>query len=429
MLRLNALQTTGRALLLSLLSAISLATATHAQPASEEASAPSTTPLAPAQLWPSLNAVLHVPDWMSLQLALTAEPLAGNSTPNGSSFAWMQQLALTSEFSRGLNRDKSQWQEFDHWKAAVQLTSFSGNPNLNLSLGTAFPLQTTAHPLGLWLTEATLQRASAGDAIFVKAGLMSLNPGFIETDVLNSYINSTLNNTLNLEINGFPINPFIAPAVALHVRTGSGSELRLGQFWLDSVNGLASLFGVNPQQNPSSGSLQMLQWTLRDLPGTTALHQPIHFNQRLIARQLPPPCLQIGGFNVSGPSANVGLYGSLTLAVPIPAGLDHRAWIGFNKGFTIQNNPDPGYLAGGWLAQGLIPGRPLDVLAIGFGSTTFSKILNPGLSPESVIEVNYAIPISSQLTVQPVIQWILQPGGNSARPAAIGGGVQITASF
>jgi|694.fasta_scaffold19570_2 porin len=418
--------------LLTALAPAVFATETTAAAEPTDQGEPSST-LAPTPLWPSLASVLALPPWLNLDLELSAEPMAGNAPGLGSSGAWMQQLTLTAEASRGLGRDKGQWQEFDHWKTSLQLTAFSGNPNLNQTLGTAFPLQTAAHPVGLWLTEATVQRVAAGDPVFFKAGLMALNPSFVQSEVFNSYIHSALNNTLNLEINGFPINPFIAPAATLHLHLGSSSELRIGQFWLDNVNNLASLFGVNPQQNAGSGSLQLVQWNWRDLPGSDALQQPIRRGEKLVSRQLPPPLLQLGGFNTTGPDPNLGLYGTLTMAVPLPVGLDHRVWVGFNNGFTIQNDPDPTFVAAGWLAQGLLPGRPLDVLAVGYGSTWFNNNLNAGLiqgpNPEAVVEINYAIPLSSQLTIQPVLQWIMQPRGSSTRQSVVAAGIQVNLSF
>jgi porin len=414
-----------RDVLLAALAPAVLATASPAGAEPTESSAPQT----PTPLWPSLTTVLALPPWLNLDLELTAEPMGGNGPPLGSSGAWIQQLTITAEASRGLGRDKTQWQEFDHWKTSLQLTAYSGNANLNQTLGTAFPLQTTAHPVGLWLTEATLQRVTAGEPVFFKAGLMALNPSFVESEALNSYIHSALNNTLNLEINGLPINPFIAPAATMHIHLGSNSELRIGQFWLDNVNNLASLLGVNPQTALSNGSLQIVQWNLRDLPGSAQLQQPIRQGERLVNRQLPEPVLQLGALNTTGSDPNLAVYGTLTMAVPLPIGLDHRVWIGFNNGLTIQNDPDPTFVAAGWLAQGLLPGRPLDVLAVGYGSTWFNSNLLPGLKPEMVLEINYAIPLSSQLTLQPVLQWIVQPNGSSNRPPVIAAGLQISLSF
>jgi porin len=385
-------------------------------------------PASPQPLWPSLQSRLGLPGWVDLDLELTADPLMGKAPTLGIAGAWMQQLVLNTTFSSGLSRDKSQWREFDRWAISLQLSAFSGNANLGQTLGTAFPLQTTAHPVGLWLTEASIERKAAGGEVFLKAGVLPLNPGFVQAPVLNSYIHSALNNTLNLETYGLPINPFAAPGATAHLRLGASSELRLGQFWLQPVIGIASLFGVNPKQPSVAGSLQILQWNLHDLPGTAAVQQPLLRNQRPIARQLPPPLLQIGAYNTTKRNSNQVVYGLLTLAAPLPMGLDHRLWFGLNQGFDPQNNPNPSFLAGGWLAQGLVPGRPLDVLAVGYGSTSFSQVLAPGLRPEGVLELNYTIPISSQLSIQPALQWILQPGGSN-RAAVVAAGMQLSLSF
>jgi len=385
-------------------------------------------PQAPQPLWPSLQSRLGLPGWIDMDLELTAEPVMGEAPSLGVAGSWMQQLVLNTTFSSGLTRDKPQWREIDRWAVNLQLTAFSGNANLGQALGTAFPLQTTAHPVGLWLTEAAIERRAAGGELFLKAGVLALNPGFVQAPVLNSYIHSVLNNTLNLETYGLPINPFAAPGAMAHLRLGASSELRVGQFWLEPVNGIASLFGVNPQQPSVGGSLQIVQWNLHDLPGSVSLRRPLLHNQQVIARQLPPPLLQIGAYNTTDPDPNQVLYGLLTLAAPLPLGLDHRLWFGFNQGFDPQNNPNPSFLAGGWLAQGLVPGRPLDVMAVGYGSTSFSQTLTPGLRPEGVLELNYTIPISSQLSIQPVLQWILQPGGSN-RAAVVAGGMQVNLSF
>lgn len=386
-------------------------------------------PLAPQPLGPSLQQSLQLPDWIELGLDLSAEPLLGKDEADALKGAWMQQLVLTTRLSSGLGRDRRQWREIDHWAFDLQLTGFSGDPNLARMLGAAFPLQTDAHPTGLWLTAAALERRAAAGELSIKAGVIPLNPGFVQAPVLNSYVHSVLNNTLNLETVGLPINPYAAPGVMVQARLGQGSELRFGQFWLEPVQRIAGLFGVNPGQPTISGSLQIVQWSLHDLPGAAASRQPLRHRQQLISRQLPDPLLQIGGYSTAGPASNRVVYGLLTLVAPVPVGLDHRLWFGFNRGLDPANNPSPQFLSGGWLAQGLLPGRPLDVLAIAYGRTSFSQLLTPELHPESVIELNYTIPLSSQLSVQPVVQWILQPDGRASRAPLLAGGVQLSLSF
>ena len=66
----------------------------------------------------------------------------------------------------------------------------------------------------------------------------------------------------------------------------------------------------------------------------------------------------------------------------------------------------PLFLAGGWLGQGLVPGRPLDVLALGYGRSSFNSQLEQGLTAEAVLELNYTFNLTANLSLQPVLQWV-----------------------
>jgi porin len=273
-----------------------------------------------------------------------------------------------------------------------------------------------------------------GGGLAVKAGVFSRNPGFISTPVLNQYVHAALNDTLNFNLPDLPINPYVAPGLQLGwtpCRQG-----RYGAFWLVPEIALASLFGVNPNQVPSISSLHILQWTLSQLPGSEALAAPIQRQrqgqQLAIACQLPPPQLQLGGRYVANPSPGDSIgdtYGAVNLASGLPLGLDHRFWLGFHSSLSGSINPVPLSLAGGWLSQGLLPGRPLDVLAIGFVRSSFNSQLNPGLNPEAVLELNYSFNLNANHPLQPVLQWVLNPGGTGQLNDILAAGLQLQLQF
>ena len=172
------------------------------------------TPAVQAESYPpSLNRLLNVPGWIDLNLNLQAQPLGNPSGGTEQSASWMQQLTLGAAFSSGLAKPVDQWHEGDHWRANLQLMLFSGDPQLNEAIGAAYPLQNAAHPTGLWLTEATIERRAGSGELALKAGVFSLNPGFVRTPVLDQYVHSALNDTLNSEIDGVPINPYVAPGL------------------------------------------------------------------------------------------------------------------------------------------------------------------------------------------------------------------------
>jgi porin len=292
-------------------------------------------------------------------------------------------------------------------------------------------LQSTAHPTGLWLTEASLERRMGQGNLGVKLGVFSLNPGFVSAPVLDAYVHSALNDTLNLNVSGLPINPYAAPGVELRWRpdpSGRWGEWRYGAFLLEPMDQVASLFGVQPDQPRLRGYTQLVQWSFDQLPGAQALQQPISRTNQIIQRQLPPPLLQIAtGLidNRTTGNRDTAATATATLEAPLPVGLDNRLWLGLNVGFEWNTNPVPLFLGGGWLSQGVLPGRPLDVLAPGVGSSRFSPGFDPGQSSEAVLELNYSWQVNGYISLQPVLQLILNPDGRDRAPIlATGLGLQ-----
>jgi porin len=98
-------------------------------------------------------------------------------------------------------------------------------------------------------------------------------------------------------------------------------------------------------------------------------------------------------------------------------GLDNRLWLGVNAGQERGDNPVPLFLAGGWLSQGPLPGRPQDVLALAGGFSRLDpQLLRGGNPQEAVLELNYSWRLTEQLSLQPVLQLILSPDGRNAAP-------------
>jgi porin len=376
-----------------------------------------------------MQQILRLPPWVDFGIDLDAEPLV-NAGGRGSSGAWIQQLTLGAAFGSGLAKEATQWSEADHWQLNTQLMLFSGQAGYGQAIGAAFPLQSTDHPTGLWLTEASLERQRGLGPLSVKGGLLSLNPDFIAMEVYDLYVHSALNNTVNLTVFGLPINPLVAPGAVASLDLGDGGSLRFGAYWLDAQTQLASLFGVDPLQPVVQGNTQLLEWTFTRLPGARRLEEPIRLGERRIERQLPPPRLQLGALNSNThqQGRNRVVYGGLNLPVQLPFGLDHRVWLGVNVGLDPSNNTAPLFLSAGWAVQGLLPGRHHDVLALGLGRTGFGPS-QLGQSYEGVIELNYSAAISNSLSFGPVLQVIVNPGGSGTVPSIVAAGLQVQLSL
>ena len=393
---------------------------------------------------------MGLPDWVELSIDYTAEPMVGITgglDPGANS--WYQAVVLGLSLSSGFGKDEKDWSELDHWQLNLQLTNDAGNPDLNTQLGSAFTLQTLVNPVGNWLTEASVVRNRGEGWWTAELGLMSLDPvmpgepGFLSAPAMSSYISSVLNNTLNVLIVGVPIDPFVAPGVKLQAHSESLGDLEYAYFYLDPQTSIAASLGASPGIPDVEGGVQAIQWKRNPLKSRTDLSEPINDPQtgkERVSRQLPLPEVQLGGYfartrllidNASalGEGTSRGIYGSVTWPVDLPIGLDNRIWTGGTISLDPANNPYPTFIAGGWLSQGVLPKRPLDVLALGVGRTSFSPTINPGLSYESTIELNYSVYLSETVQIQPLMQWIINPGGGGKVPGIWAGGLQINVSL
>ena len=158
-------------------------------------------------------------------------------------------------------------------------------------------------------------------------------------------------------------------------------------------------------------------------------------------QSLPDPLIQLGSYiartnlNINpnkklGDGTNWGINVTVTWPLPLlPIGKDNRIWISSSLSLNPNNNPLTSYAAAGLLSQGVIPGRPQDVLALGLSRSGFSRNIAPNQSYEGVIELNYTIQISERLQIQPLMQWIINPSGVGSPPTVWATGVQLSLSI
>ena len=91
-------------------------------------------------------------------------------------------------------------------------------------------------------------------------------------------------------------------------------------------------------------------------------------------------------------------------------------------------NPMPWFASAGASYRGLAPGRDRDTAAFGLYYGGFSRDL-AGHTYELVLEWTYAIAVGRRLTVQPDLQYVINPGGVSSIGNAVVLGVQLAVEF
>jgi porin len=78
--------------------------------------------------------------------------------------------------------------------------------------------------------------------------------------------------------------------------------------------------------------------------------------------------------------------------------------------------------------RGLVPGRDRDTAAFALYYGGFSRDL-PGQTYELVLEWTYAIAVGRRITVQPDLQYVINPGGLSSIGNAVVLGMQLAVEF
>jgi len=376
------------------------------------------------------------PAWVDLTLDFTAQPvvgIAGGLEPSASS--WMQQVAAGLTLGTGLNKNRSNWTSLDHWQIQLELSQFTGNSKLNKELGTYYPLQSLVNPTGTWITQASLERIEGENEIdwSMNAGLISKGNYVMEIPALDYYTNYTLTTPYNLSITGLPATPLVATGMQIGLHHKQLGSIDYAYYNLNKTHQIAASLGVTPLTPELEGTLQVFQWSLNPLANPQQTKTESKHN-------LPDPLIQLGGYiaatdlNVNtdrnlGDGTNRGIYGTITWPLSLPIGNESKIWISSSLSLNPNNNPLISYTAGGLLSQGILPGRPLDVLALGFNRSGFSQSVSPNQSYEGVIELNYKIQISESLQIQPLMQWIVNPSGIGSRPTVWATGAQINLSI
>ena len=91
-------------------------------------------------------------------------------------------------------------------------------------------------------------------------------------------------------------------------------------------------------------------------------------------------------------------------------------------------NPLPWFGSAGASYRGLLPGRDRDTAAFAVYYGGFSRYL-PGQTYELVLEWTYAIAAGRRLTIQPDMQYVINPAGVSSVGSALVLGAQLAIEF
>ena len=409
--------------------------------------------------------------WWQVGLNLSNQLITPISNGGGAPFNSVTALDLTTTLGSGLGRRQPRG-EMDRWSLNLQLTNFSASGNFGVEAGLVssqvYPQSLFQSPSGLWLQGLWLQRnGQAHERLAqLKFGDLSLGNDFLHGAATNLYVNGLINGHNGISVPGVPYGPLNALGAIATIRLGPldnpkqpvrtslfGGSLRLGLFQLNSGRSNSQFRGFNQSVSSDDGLLELIEWQLplaqhlshcdqgkqesvrseRQGPGPSQKGVFVApsgcQSSRLLQNQLPEPMLQITFYNanwaftsVNGPALQgmatngqaaagrqaQGVAAYLAVPTPLPLAFASRVWISASLSGQPQINPYPGYLAGGWIGQGLIPSRPTDLLILGVAGSSTSQDLQPSQPSQAILELSYQLQLNSKLSLQPYSQ--LQSG-------------------
>ncbi|MFC2091110.1 carbohydrate porin [Bacteroidota bacterium] len=247
----------------------------------------------------------------------------------------------------------------------------------------------------------------------VLIGQHDLNSEFVGTEYGGTFINSSFGISPSISLN-IPVSiyPFAALSSIIKYEIENRYVARLGVYDGDPGDPESNRYNLQPNVSMDEGLLFIGEF------------EKYHFVNNL------PENYKLGGYyhtssfldyndTLSSVSGNYGIY----------AVSDMVLWSGFNHphtyiGIFLQGGWAPGkinqingYLGGGLHLNGILPMRFNDVLGIAFAyaniSTPFRTLCTGYDMGELALEFTYKIHMFKHYSIQPNVQYIMNPGANS----------------
>ena len=392
----------------------------------------------PPSPFPSFNEMLSLPSWMSLEAGYVAEPFMVQSD-SGVMVNYAQGVEIASQFSTGFGYDDAaKWLEKDHWILTLDVQQYNDTGDLGGEMGVVNPPQEISNPAGLYLGEVSVTRDPGNGWFYLKLGSISMDADFLSPEAPGYYTNASFNNQYNVSMEVFPISPMIANGAVFGAHLDKGLILKTGVYQLSSIR--------------TDGDNKGWDWSSSGDDGVVGLFQasmPIGHDDELsicppddhtfsrhasdcgddhVFNELPGGRWQVGGFvsqydflDDDSSQGNHGAYANVTLPVPLPVGAGHRVWFSGVYGFQPVINPMPAWAGAGWMSQGLLNSRPLDLMLLGFSWSQLS--LDELEQREIVLEMDYILVLTDTISLQPTVQYFLDTPSQLSLPLAVGLGI------
>ncbi len=256
------------------------------------------------------------------------------------------------------------------------------------------------------------------DQFTVTLGQHDLNSVFAVTDYGSTFINSSFGIQPDLSVNApFSIFPVAAPGAILAWRLN------------DFIQVSAAIYDGDPgaeEDNPNS-----LQFHLGRNDGSLMIAELQYQNPQATAKY------KLGYWKSStaySRSEVHGFYGIIDQQLYQHPAIKSRGLGAFMQwGMASKSAPVlRGFYSLGLVATGVFGATNEDAMGLAFGSASVSSLFQrevPNSSSEHVLEFHYTYTINERWSVQPNLQWVINPGATNALDDALIGVLRITATI
>jgi porin len=308
---------------------------------------------------------------------------------------------------------------------------WAAGTNLSNDIGNFFQVAQYYEGDQVRLYTLFLRQTLFDERLDLKAGRFATGDDFLSSPVSTSFVNEALNPILfavqaNVPgVTAYPNATWGGRAIARPVEAVS---LKAGAFYSDPFLDPLDANGTEFAINPKAGYFVIGEAVIHThgaagaaaLPGRYRLGG--YYDSNLYAWLADPSREQRGNYGfflvadqmvyqpAPGRDAGLTLFGAFIYA-------------------PLQRiNTLPYFASLGATYRGLLPGRPRDTAGFAAYYGGFSRDL-PGQTYELVLEWTYAIALAPWLTVQPDIQYVINPDGRSSTGNAVVIGLQLAVQF
>ena len=309
---------------------------------------------------------------------------------------------------------------------------WASGTNLSDDIGNIFTVAQTFEGRIVRLSNLYLQQSLFDGRLDVKAGRFATGADFLGSPAELSLVNDTLNPILDAVQKNVPsvtAPPNSTWGGRIIARPTEALSLWVGAFYSDPALNQTTANGTEFGISRSAGYFVIGEagYRLNSEKGDTGL----------------PGRYRAGGYNDSNEYVfldnsgrqQTGNYGFFLLGEQM---VYREGGPGSNQALTVfggliyapqqRINTLPWFASAGATYRGLVPGRDKDaaIFALYYGG--FSRDL-PGQTYELVLEWAYAMAVTRWLTVQPDLQYVINPGGRSSVGNAVVVGAQLAVEF